>query len=452
VPSKTHFTYSQTCPCGNLTRLDPSYPKKGYLKYCSDTCSKKYRSQDQEYNKIMSNKDWLYKQRIILKKSKEKIAEELNCSTTVVNKWLKYHEIPNVKYNESNTETLLKLRDRDFLYNLHVIGKKSCDEIATLIQSSKGTVSIWLNKHGIETNNSNDYPRKRGPSLECLEIFNYIKTIYDGDVELEVSGLLGDGLSLDILIPEFSLGIEYNGLYSHIYRPHENTFAKIKGPNYHLKKTELLEKNGIQLLHIFSSSWKEKTEIWKSIISNKLKKSNYKIYARNCVIKHVETFEKNNFLDENHLQGKDKSIIKLGLYYENELVSLMTFCKPRYNKNYVWELSRFCNKKFYNIIGGFSKLLYYFKQNFIGSIITYADRTYSNGNVYNKNGFTFLRKNAPSYYYTHKNREIMINRHSMQKKELLKKLNKPELTEYELARELGFEKIFDVGEYVFVME
>ena len=130
---------------------------------------------------------------------------------------------------------------------------------------------------------------------------------------------------------------------------------------------------------------------------------NRKIYARKCEKVILNTHQKNSFLNENHIQGEDKSKVKLGLLYGGELICLMTFCKSRFNNNYEWELSRFANKKGVNVVGGFSKLLNWFRENYDGNIVSYADRRYSNGNVYLKNGFEIIRVNSPSYYYVDKN-------------------------------------------------
>ena len=51
----------------------------------------------------------------------------------------------------------------------------------------------------------------------------------------------------------------------------------------------------------------------------------------------------------------------LGLIHEGELVQIMTFGKPRYNKNYQWELLRLCTNSDYNVLGGASKLFKNFK-------------------------------------------------------------------------------------------
>jgi len=441
------------CPCGNDCHMNKADKRKGYTKYCSDVCSRKYRNETKSYNTIASDYDWMYEQRITLQKSKEDIAELLGCSTSIVNKWIKIHKIPKVCFNESNAISKVYLEDRDFLYNLHVNERKTCEEIAEQIGSSKATISIWLNKHNITTNNTNTYPRKHiRVSKPCSDIVDFIKSIYSGEVIVNDRNFLGDGRELDIIVPEKKLAIEFNGIYSHIYRPEEITFSRRKDIQYHISKTEIVEEKGYQLLHIFSTSWDQKSEIWKSIIALKLGIIEERIYARNCVIRDVSVHDKRIFLDTNHLQGKDKSKYKLGLFYKEELVALITFARSRYNKSYEWELVRFAVKKNTVVIGGFTKLLSHFRKNFNGSIISYADRTYSKGDVYRNNGFTLLNINKPGYRYVDLNKNIMIHRQVCTKKELLKKCNKPNLTERQLSKELGLEIIFDCGTLAFVIQ
>lgn len=451
IENRNTFMHIPKCPCGNNCHVNKSDKRKGFTKYCSDECSKKYRSMNKQYNVLMSDYSWLYEQRIILKKSKDTIAGQLGCSHTVVNKWLKYHNIPNVRYNESNTETLLLLRDYDYMYQEHKVSHKSCEDIANDLGITKSTVSVWLNKHNITTNESNSYPRNNYSSGEEKELLNFLEEIYKGKIETNVRNICKGGLEIDIYLPEINLAFEYNGVYSHLYRPEENSFSSIKGPKYHLQKTQDCLDKGIQLIHIFSSSWNEKKDLWKNFIKNKLRIYNHRIYARNCSIKEVSVYDKNIFLDENHLQGKDKSLLKYGLYHNDTLVALMTFTKARFTKKIDWELSRFAVKGGHSVIGGFTKLLNHMTKNNIGTIVSYADRTYSNGNVYSKNGFELVKINKPSYYYKHKNSNILINRMNLTKKQLLKKLNMPQLTEENLARELGYSKIFDCGTLTFIL-
>ncbi|MBR4315953.1 MAG: hypothetical protein IKP65_03150, partial [Alphaproteobacteria bacterium] len=61
-------------------------------------------------------------------------------------------------------------------------------------------------------------------------------------------------------------------------------------------------------------------------------------------------------------------------------------------KNYDYELIRFASKIGYQVIGGASKLLSYFRKQYKGSIISYADRRYSNGKLYEAIGFKLIGK------------------------------------------------------------
>ncbi len=82
-----------------------------------------------------------------------------------------------------------------------------------------------------------------------------------------------------------------------------------------------------------------------------------------------------------HLQGKDNSSIRLGLFYNDVLVSVMTFGKLRRALGYrqskwgQFELMRFVSDYNYNVIGGASKLYSHFVKNYNpNTVISYADR------------------------------------------------------------------------------
>lgn len=435
--------------CGQPCSPKAENAKLGFNQYCSSTCSRSDKTIKKESLKFLQDYDWLYHQRITLQKSKHLIAEELEISTMPVTKWIKIHKIPEVKYNCSNPNALAKLTDRDWLYTQHKIHKKKCDDIGNELNISKSTVSVWLSKHNIQSNEVNSYDRNHVTvSNECQEIVNYIQSIYQGSIQLNNRTIL-NGLELDIYLPDINLAIEYNGVYSHLYRPEEDSFSSRKDSKYHLHKTVECEKQNIQLIHIFSDSWKNKKDIWKSHIKNKLKGFNIKVYARKCVIREIDVRTKNVFLEENHLQSKDKSLYKYGLYYNNDLVAVMTFGKSRYNRKYQWELMRFAIKQNHSIAGGFSKLLNHFRKNIEGSIISYADRTYSNGNVYLSNFFKLITINKPSYYYVMKNSEERLHRSNFIKSKISNKDDSR--TEEEIMKDSGYSKIFDCGTLTFVL-
>ena len=165
-------------------------------------------------------------------------------------------------------------------------------------------------------------------------------------------------------------------------------------------------------------------------------KNNRKIYARECVVKEVGPKEKANFLFENHRQKNDNSSVRLGLYYNEELVSLMTFGKPRFNKNYKWELLRFCSKADTTVVGGASKLFKYFLNNYEGNIISYSDNAKTRGNLYKVLGFSLLRYSDPNYVWCNSSNNIKT-RYQCQMKDEVKKM-----------RELGYWRIYDCGNKV----
>lgn len=146
-------------------------------------------------------------------------------------------------------------------------------------------------------------------------------------------------------------------------------------------KTELCEAQGYQLIHIFEYQWNIKKNIIKERLKHLFGIYDDKIFARNCEVKEIYLKESENFLNNYHIQGSSKSSIKLGLFFNNELIAVMTFGKPRFNKNYEWELIRYATSK--HVCGGAGKLLKYFERKYKPfSIISYADRCWSKGNLY----------------------------------------------------------------------
>ncbi len=275
------------------------------------------------------------------------------------------------------------------------------------------------------------------------EIEQFIQTLGFNTISNNRSIL--EGKEIDILIPEKNIGIEHNGIYWH---------SELQGKDntYHLNKTIISEKKGIHLIHVFETEWLEKQNIVKSVISSKLGKYKTRLYARKCEIKEIDFKTKNQFLEENHLQGQDKSSVKLGLFYDDELVSVMTFGVSKYNKNYQYEMHRFCNKLGYQIIGGASKLFKYFLNNHNPkSILTYANRRYSDDTFYEKIGFTSIGYSKPSHWYFGKNIDGLASRNQFQKHLLSDKLDdfNPELTAWENMKLNGYDRIWDCGNYKF---
>jgi hypothetical protein len=242
------------------------------------------------------------------------------------------------------------------------------------------------------------YPIDDLKSIKEKEFIKFIKENYDG----KLIESYRDGLEIDIYLPDLNLGFEFNGLYWHS--------DKFKDKWYHLNKTKYFKEKGIRIIHIWEDDWDFKNEIVKSQILNLLEKSE-KIFARKCEVKEITDISViRKFLNENHIQGFFGSKIKLGLFFNSELVSLMTFDKNEGRKKMnscEWNLSRFCTKNNHTVIGGASKLLRYFIENYSPKrIISYADRDWSVGDLYYKLGFKKLSESDPDYKYVIKGKRF----------------------------------------------
>lgn len=252
--------------------------------------------------------------------------------------------------------------------------------------------------------------------------------------KLENDRSLISPLELDIVIPDIKLAIEFDGAYWHSEKFHDRS--------YHLKKTEECEKIGYTLFHIFET---DNMDIWKSMIDNKLGLST-KVYARECEVHEISAIDAYNFLSDNHLQGGIFAKKNYGLFYKGELLEVITFSRPRYNPKYDWELIRLCTKRGFCIVGGASRLFHLFiKENSPKSIISYANRRFSQGNVYERLGFNFMRNTAPNYFWvrgTEIKSRVQCQRHKLG--------NYPkEMTEANIMHSYGYWKLYDCGNMVF---
>ena len=310
-----------------------------------------------------------------------------------------------------------------------VILEKCDDYIRHQIESLP---SEWWNNRG--------HQRTTSVPLQCEKHGNYsltIEQVIRGQIYHQCSVTLSKGedelrefinslgiktekyrykYEIDIFLPDYNIGFEYNGLYWH---------SEIhKHKNYHKEKYEHFKSKGIQVYHVWEDDWNNKKEIVKSMIRNRLGLISDKVYARKCIISYVDNKMANSFMDDNHIQGSRGATISLGLYYKNNLVSVMQFIK----NGDIWELSRFASKLNVLVIGGFSKLLRYFEKTHNPNIIvSFSDNCYSNGGVYKK--FFKLDKHLPpDYKYLYKNK---LHHKFKFRKPTLKKMGGVGKTEHE---------------------
>ena len=259
---------------------------------------------------------------------------------------------------------------------------------------------------------------------------------------------------LDIYIPSKKIAIECNGVFYH-------SSQVIHSYKQHEEKWKLCKDKGIQLLTLWEDWIKNKPDIVKSIIINKLGLCKNTVFARKCKIQEISSNECEKFLNENHIQGACKSGIRLGLTYNNELLSIMTFNKKRGmmgDKNRIkdeWELSRFCNKLGVHIPGAASKLLSYFKTHYQWtSIYSFSSNDISDGNLYNVLGFENIGGINHCYWYVDKDMH-RYHRSHFSKNNIVKmgiKENKEGWTENEVTQELNLFKIYDSGQQKWILK
>lgn len=195
----------------------------------------------------------------------------------------------------------------------------------------------------------------------------------------------------------------------------------------------------------------DKQDIVKSILLNKFGKNQTRIFARKCQIFSVYSDDADKFYFNNHIQGTIKGT-HLGLFYNGEIVSMITFGTPRFESSHEIEIYRFCNKLNTSVVGGLSKLVKaMISVSHAKSIMTYADARYGLGLGYTKCGFKFVRTTDPGYHYVKTGTRRRFSRNQFQKHMLKNKLKDfdPALTEWENMQMNGYDRIWDCGNFVY---
>lgn len=213
--------------------------------------------------------------------------------------------------------------------------------------------------------------------------------------------------------------------------------------NYHKHKSELAVSNGYRCIHVWD--WDNK-----QLVINQLERRS-RIYARSCTVQKIDKAVAAKFINQYHLQGYVRSEINLGLFFNNSLVSVMTFGKPRYNKKYEYELLRYCSS--HQVVGGAEKLFSWFvNHNSPKSIISYCDMSKFTGNVYNQLHFNLLAVNVSKHWYNMRTHKHITDN-------LLRQRGFDQLfgTDYgkgtsneKLMLDNGFVEIYDAGQATYV--
>lgn len=212
-----------------------------------------------------------------------------------------------------------------------------------------------------------------------------------------------NGKEIDIYLPKYNLGIEFNGLYWH---SEENG----KDKDYHLAKLNECNRQGIELIQIFEDEWLNKREICESILKNEIGVNASEIISdKDCNVSETDNSETvNNFLNKNSIVGIDDDYtISITACFKDDIVGIMTLNKNNDNE---YTLNRITTSINYNCIGVEEKMFDYFKEKYNPNKITYfTDRrwvTHINNNIFTKLGFKIVSFVEPSFTYYKKNTRL----------------------------------------------
>lgn len=290
--------------------------------------------------------------------------------------------------------------------------RDNTNEITDII--FKKDVYTYINKNYLELlDNYIATNHSFGISNKELQLLDFIKSIYNGDIQTHVKSLLKDSLNryyeLDIYIPEKHIAIEFNGTFWH-------STQKLTDRNYHFNKSKMCEDLGIRLIHIYEYEWDDNLiqQKIKSMLRIALNSTQTRIYARNCDIKVITNSEAKPFNNLNHLQGHRNAQVTYGLFYKNELVQLMSFSKTKYNRNLglenSWEIIRGCPGSNNIVVGGVSKLFKHFINDYKpAEVFSYCDFNKFDGTGYLAIGMKFIGYTGPDMKWVLKNRQV-VNR------------------------------------------
>jgi len=307
------------------------------------------------------------------------------------------------------------------------------------------TLSLFGKERALKTNLSAKHTYISKAEKEIIDFLTA------NGIHCEKNRSILKGKEIDIYIPEKGIGIEYDGLRWH------SQWSGNKAPSFHAEKTNECKKHGIRLIHIFEDEFENQRDI----VYNKLRhilsipSDTVKIMGRKCVVEKVGTETAKNFLNAFHIQGWVGATVSYGAFYDGSLIAVMSFKKARENEN-KWELTRFASDYHCICQGVGGKLFKHFVDEYHpDEIISFADRRWTineDKNVYTILGFENCGYTKPSYTYVNSkvSRNKRFHKFGFRKERLMKKYGEKygldkSMTETEMVRKLGYDRIWDCG-------
>lgn len=270
---------------------------------------------------------------------------------------------------------------------------------------------------------------------------SWVGSVYTGDVVRNARSVV-QGHELDIYLPDLNLALEFNGLYYHS--------SKFRSETYHRDKTTDCVEKGVRLVHVWEHDWTDRMEIVKRMLSRVIGVAQERrVGARGTAVEVLTADAARDFFDRNHLQGTPRGVRVYGLIHSNDVVAALAVKRNGDRAN----ISRYASSC--NVPGGFTKLLHAAKPWAVDEGLTlwetFADLSWSRGDLYRTSGFTVEAELAPDYKY--------LRRGSLHHKFLFRKKRfqtdpslkfEEGLTEKELAALNNMFRVYDCGKLRFV--
>lgn len=258
---------------------------------------------------------------------------------------------------------------------------------------------------------------------------------------------------LDIVVPEYNVAIEINGLIWHSY-----TYGG-KNKEYHINKLIKSKEANLKLISLYEDDILSPSKF--SIIENRLKiifnKAERKIFARKCTFKEISAHDARDFCEKNHLSGYSQSSHHYGLFYSNKLISVSTFIRrssrkfiKSSNKDTDFELVRFCTLGPYIVVGGLSKLVKNASKLLKTNIFTYCDLNWGYSTSYYASGFKYIGDTGPGFYYIYNNKRYNRFHFAKFKQHKIFANYDKNLSERENCLRNGIDVLYNVGSSKFI--
>ena len=451
--------------CGKPVKFHGN--KYGFAKYCCSKCAReseesiaKYKATNierygEDYTKVISKK---VNDTKLKRYGKSGYNNPEKNKETCLEKYGVDNPMKNKNVQEKSKQTCLEKYGSEYYITSQVglenkqnyiyKAQQTCLEKYGVIspmqieENKKKVNDTCLEKYGVkwncmrkEAHNSRNFSSKPN---------EYIKDILDTkSIKFDREFSLGNYV-YDFKIGNVLLEINPYATHNVNWNPYG---GKIMNKEYHFNKTLFAVNNGFRVINIWD--WDNINNIISSLMDKEI------VPARKCKIKEVSKKEVKEFLNNYHFQGNcNGQKIIYGLYYNNELIQVMSFGKPRYNKNYEWELDRLCTKYGYKIIGGSEKLFKYFITTHKPfSIISYCDNSKFKGEVYKSLGFKLHSKGVPSRHWYNDKLKLHVTDNLLRQRgfdQLFKTNYGKNISNDQLMRDNGFVEIYDAGQSTWV--